>query len=153
MPATLLKTDGTVPVLTVQDARWHYSEVTSPGEVFENSMWNLVASGRYRVGYEGTTAWTSTVITNTPDIIVQAKQNAINSITTIFHDSSTDSNTTVNDKFIYMAKNLFPMQSPLNYFQMKVNERFVPEEPCVRLSRRCLSCLCYVPQHDRIKVY
>lgn len=127
MPSTFIETDGTNPQVTIINQRWHYTEISSHDGSFEQTMSDLVHSGRYKIGYETTNVYQNPVLNQAPDIQIQWKGNAVNTINTIFVDGSTIATTTVNDKFTTWPKVLSNGVSLMTY-QLNINEKWWPDE-------------------------
>lgn len=126
-PLNFVETDGTNPQLTITNLRWHYTEVSSADNSFEQEMVRLVTSGQYSIGYETWSVYNNPILSSQPDILIQWKGSALNQITTIFVDGTSLANTTVNNKFTTWLKDSSNGATMLN-FQHCVNEIWMPVE-------------------------
>jgi len=107
--------------------RWHYTEVSSPDNSYEQQMLAMVQNGHYKIGFETWSVYQNNVINSSPDIIIQWKGAALNAIQSIFVDSLTQASTTTNDKFLTWLKTFSNGATIINY-QHCVNEVWFPVE-------------------------
>lgn len=128
MATSFVETDGTNPIITVNNMNWHHTTVSSADGRFEQAMYNLARSGRYKVGFETISLCKNMIVNQTADIQIQHRGNAVNYLDTIFMDAATINTTTVNDKFTTWPRTLSNGVSLLNY-QLQIDQVWFPSEP------------------------
>lgn len=122
-----VETDGINPQIQITNLRWHYTETSSPDGSFERSMFDMVRSGGYKIGFESWTVYQNPVINSAPDVIIQWKGAALNSVVSVLVDSSVSANPAISNKFTTWLKTLGGGATLLSY-QHSVNEMWYPVE-------------------------
>lgn len=126
-PSYCIETDGTNPIITINNLRWHYTQVTSCNGDFEADLGRIVSMGAFQVGFETHALYSNPVLSSAPDIIIQWKGASLNAFVHWFVDGSTYSTTTTNDKFITFLRT-FTGAVTVNNYQMNINETWLPVE-------------------------
>lgn len=126
--STCIETDGTDPIITINNIEYYYEVVTGVTPWFDNKISEMIASGNLKIGYNNWTMYQKNVPNSTNDLFIPWKGSSLNSMATILIDDSTRTVTTVNDKFMTYLKTV-GVGSTVQDFQYQLNNELLPPTP------------------------
>jgi len=129
-----VETDGTNPVITVSNPIFHVERLDID-PAYRARLSSMVASQGLRIGFRTWNRFVTALTTGSmQQITLNTKNSSINSILNFLINSSTISDTTVNDKFLTWLPTPVGGVGTFQRTQLQINGKQFPEEPIECLS-------------------
>jgi len=122
-PTTCLETDGTAPIITVNNPMFH-CERLELDMGYRTTIKNYVSANGLRIGFDTWERYINPITTGaTQNIVIQHRSSSLNEMLNIFVNSQTINDTTVNNKFTNWTQQNIATASVI------VNNMVYPDEP------------------------
>ena len=129
-PLQVVETDGTNPIITVSNARWHYENLWSTDKTYERKIAELIATGTFKFGWTETQIYQNAVINTVSDLPIQWKGSSLSAIITLLVDATSQTNPLVNNKMTTWLKTM-ANGATVTDFQHQVNMNWIPQEAVI----------------------